>query len=156
MFFNIIQIALLCIFIGGASIPIAFTINSNPFVVWAGNALGSVLSAVVVIYIGNRITDDKFKKKVSKWRMGRKIVTTYDESGNNVKVGKVRVSINKHGLRLFSLLCPIFPGVLLSTIAIYALDLNRKLYVRWMLLGVFLVSGAYVFAYWFALNHIKL
>jgi formate/nitrite transporter FocA (FNT family) len=150
MFGNIIKIAILCIVMGGASIPVAFTIDSNPFVVWFGNALGSLISAFVVIYVSNRITDDKFKKKVSKWRIGKKIVITYEDSSENKHVDKARIFVNKHGLRLFSLLCPIFPGVLVSTIAVYALDLNKKLYVRWMLVGVFFVSGAYVFAYWFA------
>lgn len=154
MLLNIFKIACLCIVMGGASIPVAFTISSNPFVVWFGNALGSLISALVVIYISNRITDEKFKNKIRRWRIGRKVVTTYDESGNNVKVSKVRITINKHGIRLFGLLCPIFPGVLLSTIAVYALGLNRKTYTRWMLVGVFLTSGVYVFAYWLALNHV--
>lgn len=155
MFADFIKIAVLCVVMGGASIPIAFTVNSNPFVVWAGNAAGSLLSAIVVIYIGNRITDQAFKKKVSRWRIGKKIVIAYDEGGDNQKVGKVRIIINKHGLRLFSLLCPLFPGVLVSTIAVYILDLDKKIYKRWMLLGVTAVSGLYVFAYWFTLNHFK-
>lgn len=148
MFLNIIQIALLCIFIGGASIPVSFTINSNPFVVWAGNALGSIISAVVVIYIANRIDNDKFKKKVSKYRVGKKIVKAFDSGNKNKKTEEATGFIQKHGLRLFSLLCPIFPGVLVSTVAVYALNLDKKTYIHWMLAGVFFVSGGYVFSYW--------
>lgn len=150
LLWNIIQIATLCIVLGGASIPIAFTINSSPWVVWVGNALGSLISAGVVIYIGNRMTNKKFTDKMSKKRVTRKIVTVFEEGDDNKKVMKARVMINKHGLRLFSLICPLFPGVLVSTVVVYVLDLDRTTYKRWMFTGVFLVSGFYVFTYWLA------
>jgi hypothetical protein len=153
MFLQILKIAILCIVLGGASIPVSFAVNSNPFIVWGGNALGSLLSAVVVIYVGNRITNQAFKDKVSRWRVGKKIIVAYDDGGNSKKVIKARVIINKHGLRLFSLVCPIFPGVLVSTIAVFILDLDLKVYKRWMFAGVILVSGFYVFSYWFLLQH---
>jgi hypothetical protein len=149
MFESIIRIALLCIVIGGASIPISFTINSSPWVVWFGNALGSLISALVVIYIGDRITNQRFRDKMSKHRVSKKVVTVFEEGDDNKKVVKARVLIDKHGLRLFGLLCPIFPGVLFSTVAVYILDLDKKIYKRWMLTGVFFVSGAYVWGYWF-------
>ena len=38
---GIIKIAVLCILIGAASIPVSFTVNSSPVIVWLGNALGS-------------------------------------------------------------------------------------------------------------------
>jgi membrane protein DedA with SNARE-associated domain len=148
MFFNIIEIAGLCIIIGGASIPLSFGVNSNPVIVWIGNALGSLISAFVVIFIGNRITNKKFENKMSKRRVGKKIVTVFEEGGDNKKVQKARIVINKHGLRLFSLICPIFPGVLVSTVAVYALDLDKRMYKRWMFAGVVFVSGFYVFSYW--------
>ena len=148
MFANIIQIAFLCIVIGGASIPVSFTINSSPWVVWIGNALGSFLSALVVIYIGNRITSVKSREKFEKHRLSKKVVKTFDEGANNKKVAKARILIDKRGLRVFSLLCPIFPGVLLSTVAVYALNLDKVIYKRWMLAGVVFVSWAYVFGYW--------
>lgn len=153
MYTGLLRIAFLCIVIGSASIPIAFTINSNPFIVWFGNALGSVLSALVVIFIANRITDSRFKKKVSRWRVGNKVVTLYDESQKNKKVDKAGIFIDKHGLRIFSLLCPIFPGVTISTIVVYVLDLDKHIYKKWMLSGVFFVSGAYCFGYWFIFLH---
>lgn len=148
MFLNIIAIALLCIAIGGASIPISFTINSNPLVVWLGNALGSIISAIVVIYIANRITNDKFKKKVSKHHVGKKVVEAFDESEDSKKVKKTRGFINRHGLKVFSLLCPIFPGVLVSTAIVYGLNLDKTTYKRWLMAGVFFVSGGYVLSYW--------
>lgn len=147
---NIIKIAVLCITVGVASIPISFTISTSPIVVWLGNALGSLLSALVVIFIAHRITSDRFKGRVSKVRAGRKIVTVFEQGDDNKKVLKARIFINKHGLRIFSFLCPIFPGVLISTAAVYLLDLDTKLYVRWMIAGIFFASGAYVFGYWFA------
>jgi formate/nitrite transporter FocA (FNT family) len=148
MFYDILRISILCILIGGASIPVSFGINSSPVVVWLGNALGSLFSAVVVIYIGNRITDEKFKKRISKRRMGAKIVKTYDEGTNNKSVGKAQRYINKHGLKIFSLICPIFPGVLVSTVAVFVLNLDKDIYKRWMFTGVIVVSGIYVFGYW--------
>ncbi len=148
MFGQIISIAILCVVIGSASIPVAFTINSSPWVVWFGNALGSLFSALIVIFIGDRLMSDRFKVRVSKTRIGNKIVVTFDQGEDNKKVVKARGFINKHGLRLFSLVCPIFPGVLLSTATVYVLNLDKKIYKRWMLAGVFLVSGGYVFSYW--------
>jgi len=146
---NILQIAVLCIVVGSASIPISFTINSSPLIVWLGNGLGSLLSAIVVIYIGERITNQRFRNKMSKHRVSKKVVTVFEEGEDNKKVLKARVLIDKHGIRLFGFFCPVFPGVLLSTVAVYVLDLNKKTYRRWMFAGVFFVSGAYVWAYWF-------
>lgn len=139
---------------GSASIPISFQVNSNPFIVWFGNALGSVISAVVVIYIGNRLTSKPFKDKVSKHKVGKKVTKVFDEGDDNKKVQKAGSFIDKHGLRFFSLLCPIFPGVTVSTAAVFMLNLDRKLYKRWMFTGVVFVSGAYVFGYWFTVIHI--
>jgi formate/nitrite transporter FocA (FNT family) len=149
MFQEILKIAILCIVIGSASIPISFTINSSPVIVWLGNGLGSFLSAFVVIYIGDRVTNQKFKDKVSKHRVGKKVVSVFDEGDSNKHVLKARMSINKHGLKVFAFLCPIFPGVLISTATVYLLDLDKRTYKRWMFAGVFFASGAYVFAYWF-------
>jgi formate/nitrite transporter FocA (FNT family) len=146
---DIIHIAILCIVIGSASIPISFTVNSSPIIVWLGNALGSLISALVVIYIGDHISSRRFKQKVSKHRVGRKVVTVFDEGDKNKHVLKARILINKHGLRLFAFFCPIFPGVLIATVTVYLLDLNKQMYKRWMVAGVFFASGAYVFAYWF-------
>src|SRR5437762_2655972 len=109
MLSDLIKIAVLCIIIGAASIPVSFTINSSPVVVWLGNAIGSLFSAGVVIYISNRITGDRFKQKIVKRRIGKKIVKIYDAGEDNQKVQKAGNLIDKHGLKLFSFLCPIFP-----------------------------------------------
>lgn len=150
VFADIIVIALLCIVLGGASIPIDFTINTNPVIVWIGNALGSVLSALFVIYIANKITDRTKTAKLKKKFLTRKIVTVMEEGDDNKKIAEASVMINKHGLRVFSLFCPIFPGVLIATAAVYMLRLDTKIYLRWMPVGVILVSGFYVFSYWLA------
>lgn len=149
MFVDVVIIAALCIALGGASIPIAFTVNNNPLIVWIGNALGSLISALVVIYIANRITSKKSKDRLSESRFTKRIVTVFEEGDGNPKVQKARVVIDRHGLRVFSLLCPLFPGVLVSTVAVYVLGLDRHLYKKWMSAGVVLVSGGYVFGYWF-------
>jgi len=145
---GILKIALLCVLIGASSIPISFEINSSPIIVWLGNGLGSLFSALVVIYIGDRLTSQKFKERIRKRRLGHKIVRTFDEGESNNKVKKAGIFINKHGLKFFSFLCPIFPGVLISTSTVYLLGLDKKTYKRWMMAGVFFASGAYVFGYW--------
>ena len=145
---NILAIAFLCITIGAASIPVSFTVNPNPVIVWLGNALGSLLSAIFVIYIGTRITDQQFKDKISKHRAGRKVVKTFDEGQDNKGVIKARDTINKRGLKLFSIITPVFPGVLISTVTVFVLGLDLEVYKKWMYVGIFLVSGAYVFGFW--------
>lgn len=148
MIADILRIAVQCIVFGSVSIPLSFEVNSSPIIVWLGNALGSLISALVVIFIANRLSNEQFKAKVRKTRVGRKILKTFDEGQDNKKAVKARGFINKHGLKVFSFLCPIFPGVLLSTVVVYLLDLDKKVYKHWMVAGIFFASGAYVFSYW--------
>ena len=148
MITDILRIALQCIVFGSISIPLSFEVNSSPVIVWLGNALGSLLSALVVIYVANRLTNEKFKARIQKTRVGRKILKTFDEGETNKKAIKARGFINKHGLKIFSFFCPIFPGVLISTVVVYLLDLDKKIYKHWMTAGIFFASGAYVFSYW--------
>ncbi len=150
---NIVKIAVLCIILGGASIPFAFGIDNNPYVVWIGNSLGSLVSAFVVIYIAERISDDRFKRRVQRYRIGNKVVTVMDTGESNTKVVKARSFINKHGLKFFALVCPIFPGALLSTITVYTLGLDKRTYKIWLVPGIFLVSGLYVFGYWYTIGN---
>lgn len=145
---QILQIAVLCIVIGGASIPVSFTISSSPVVVWIGNSLGSLISALFVIAIAERLASDKFRARVTKVRAGKKVVEVLDEGNANAKVDKTRNLINKHGIKLFALFCPIFPGALISTATVYTLNLDKHTYKRWLPIGIFLVSGLYVFGYW--------
>lgn len=98
--------------------------------------------------IGDRITSEPFRKKISKRRFGRKVVKVFDEGTENKKMAKARNFINKHGIRFFGLFCPIFPGVSLSTATVYVLGLDRKTFKRWMFGGVLFVSWIYVFGYW--------
>jgi hypothetical protein len=148
MLLDLIKITGLCIVAGAASIPISFGVSTNPIIVWLGNALGSLLSALFVIYVAGRITDKKFEKKISKHRAGKKIVTVFAEGDDNKKVQKASLLINKHGLRIFSFLCPIFPGALIGTVAVYILGLDIRIYKFWLILGIFFASGFYVFGYW--------
>lgn len=150
---NIIKIAALCILLGGASIPFAFGISSSPYIVWLGNSLGSLISAFVVIYIAERISDDRFKKRVQRYRIGNKVITVMDSGESNTKVAKARGFINKHGLKFFALICPIFPGALIATITVYTLGLDRRTYKIWLVPGIFLVSGLYVFGYWYTIGN---
>ncbi len=153
MLSSILKIAFLCIVIGGASIPISFTINSSPWVVWLGNSLGSLLSAFFVILVAEKITNEKFRARLRKVRIGNKVVKVLDGGNNNKKAIKARGFINKHGLKLFALICPIFPGALISTATVYALDLDKRTYKLWLIPGIFFVSGLYVFGYWWTFVH---
>jgi|GEM_PF-4260943 len=145
---DIIKIAFLCIVIGSASIPVGFTITKLPEIVYIGNVLGSVISALFVVIIGDKIKDKEFRKKMNRHRPGKKIVTVFEQGENNKKVMKARVSIDKHGLRFFSFFCPIFPGVLIASIAVYVLDLDRTIYKKWMFSGILFACGMYVYGYW--------
>jgi len=149
MFGGVIRIAVLCVAVGAASIPLSFIINSNPFIVWLGNSLGSLFSAWIVLYIADHLTSDKTQSRISRFRVGKKVVTIFEDGNENEKVLKVRLFINNHGLRIFSFLCPIFPGVLLSTAAVYIFDLDQHIFKKWMVAGVIFASGAYVFGYWY-------
>lgn len=146
---QVIKIAFLCVVVGSLSIPLGFQINSSPWVVYLGNVLGSLISAWILIFIGDRITSKKFRKKLSKRIMGRKIVTVYEAGEDNKKVKSARVFIDKHGLKFFAFLSPLFPGTTIATVAVYALNLDTKTFKRWMYTGVFFVCFAYVFGYWF-------
>ena len=150
MFLNIFKIAGLCIVFGAASIPMSFTVSTDPWIVWVGNALGSLISAFVVIYVGNRINNKKFQEKVSKRRVGKKIVTVFEQGDDNKSVKKATIMINKHGLRIFAFFSPIFPGVLIATVVVYVLDLDKRMYKRWLFPGIFAASWFYVFSYWWA------
>lgn len=150
---SIIKIAILCIIVGGASIPFAFGISNSPTVVWLGNALGSLISAFVVIYVAERISDTKFRKRVQRYHIGNKVITVMDSGDKNKKVVKARSFINKHGLKFFALVCPIFPGALVSTITVYTLGLDKRTYKLWLIPGIFLVSGLYVFGYWYTIGN---
>lgn len=149
---SIVKIAVMCIVLGGASIPLAFGVSSSPWVVWIGNSLGSLISAFVVILIAERLANEAFKQKVRRYRVGNKVVTIMDEGDNNKKVAKARGFINRHGLKIFALLCPIFPGALISTTTVYALNLDKRTYKIWLVPGIFLVSGIYVFGYWWTIG----
>lgn len=145
---QIIKIAFLCVAVGSVSIPLGFQINSSPWVVYAGNVLGSLISAFVLIYIGDRITSPKFRKRLSKRILGRKIVTVYEAGENNRKVLRARLFIDKHGLKVFAFLCPLFPGTTIATVAVYALNLDSRIYRKWMYTGTFFVCFVYVFGFW--------
>ena len=73
---------------------------------------GQLFSALIVIYIGDRLTNQKFKDNVDNRRFGKKkkIITVFEEGDDNKKVLKVRIFINKHGLRIFFVPVPDFPG----------------------------------------------
>jgi hypothetical protein len=102
-----------------------------------------------VIYIGHRMVSDSTKSTLDKSRLGRKISAVFEEGDSNISVGKARNFINKHGIRLFGIVSPLFPGVLLATMTVYLFGLDRQMFARWMFAGVVFVSGGYVFGYWY-------
>ncbi len=146
---NIIIIAILSTAIGGASIPLGFAITDKVSIVYLGNLIGSVVSAMFVVFIGDKIKDQEFRKKINKRRAGRKVIYIFEQGENSKKVLKVKLRVDKHGLRLFSFFCSMFPGTLASSIAVYVLDLDRTIFKKWMFLGILFNSALYVFGYWF-------
>lgn len=146
---NILIVAILSVIIGGAAIPIGFMMTDKISVVYIGNVLGSIFSALIIIFIGDRIKDREFRNKINKNRAGQKIIYIFEQGESNRKVLKVKLRVDKHGLRFFSFLCPIFPGVFISSLAVYILDLDRTIYKKWMFSGILLSSGLYVLGYWF-------
>ena len=134
MIVNIFLIAVVGFVAGLISIPFGFTLTSSPIVVYVGNALGSLTGAIVFLYFSDRIISRFIKPKP-----------------NAKKTAQVSKFINKHGVRLFGLICPLFPGVTFGVPAAIALDLNMRVFKRWLFAGIFLVSAGYVFAYWWTI-----
>lgn len=145
---QIIKIAFLCITVGSLSIALGFKINSSPWVVYTGNVLGSLVSAWIIIFIGDRITSQSFRNRLRKRILGRKIVTVYEAGEDNKKIRHARIFINKHGIKFFAFLSPLFPGTTIATVAVYALNLDTKLFKKWICLGIFFVCFIYVFGFW--------
>lgn len=131
---DILLIALVGMIAGLVSIPFGFGINSNPFVVYFGNALGSLFALICLLYLSGKIIDKYLAKKVDK-----------------KDVEKVGTFINKHGVRAFGLFAPLFPGVTIAVPSALVLKLDMKFFKRWLYVGIFLVSAFYVFGYWFTI-----
>lgn len=128
---DILLIALVGMIAGLVSIPFGFGINSNPFVVYIGNALGSLFALFCLLFLSGKFIDRYLKKKVDK-----------------KEVEKVGSFINKHGVRVFGLVSPLFPGVTIAVPSALILKLDMRSYKRWLYVGIFLVSAGYVFVYW--------
>lgn len=128
---DILLIALVGMIAGLVSIPFGFGINDNPFVVYLGNALGSLFALICLLYLSNKIINKYIAKKVSK-----------------KDVDKVGGFINKHGVRAFGLVAPLFPGVTIAVPSALILKLDMKFFKFWLYIGIFLVSAVYVFGYW--------
>jgi formate/nitrite transporter FocA (FNT family) len=130
---DIILIALVGMIAGLVSIPFGFTLTSSPTVVYLGNALGSLFAVLILIYLSKSVISRYLEKKLDK-----------------EKIEGVTRFVNKHGVRLFGIVCPFFPGVTISVPAAIALKLDLKKFERWMYVGIFVVSAGYVFSYWAA------
>jgi hypothetical protein len=133
MVIDIILIAIVGAIAGLASIPFGFTLTSSVYVVFIGNAFGSLVAALALLYFSDKLIARFFKKGVS------------DKS-----INRITKLLNKYGLRIFGLVSPLFPGVTVSVPSAILLKVDMKTYKRWMYVGIFLISGAYVVAYWAA------
>lgn len=130
-FVDIFLIAVVGMIAGLVSIPFGFTLNNNPFIVYLGNALGSLFALLFLLYFSSKFIDRFLKKKVDK-----------------KDVEKVGNFINKHGVRVFGLFAPLFPGVTIAVPSALILKLEMKSFKRWLFVGIFLISAVYVFGYW--------
>lgn len=128
---DILLIAIVGAVLGLASIPFGFHLTTSPIVVYLGNAFGSLFAAIVLLYLSDKFVAKFFQKKIKQ-----------------EKIERVSVFINKYGVHLYGLLCPLFPGVTVSVPAAIALKLNMRAFKIWLYMGLFLVSAGYVFGYW--------
>lgn len=137
MILDIFLIAVASLTLGLASIPFGFTLTNDPFVVYFGNALGSLVAAIVFLYFSSKI--------ISRFMKRRK------KTNDAKKTAQVGSFIDKHGVRLFGLVCPLFPGVTFGVPAAIALELDMKKFKRWLFVGIFVVSAGYVFLYYWTI-----
>ena len=131
-FVNIVLIAVVGAIAGLVSIPFGFKLTDSPATVYVGNALGSLVPVLLLFYFSNRIIASRFKKKLNQDRL--------DQAGD---------FINKHGIKAYGLVCPLFPGVTVSVPAAVLMKLNMRQFKPWLYAGVFIISAGYVFGYYF-------
>ncbi|HML05695.1 MAG TPA: small multi-drug export protein [Methanobacterium sp.] len=108
-----------------AGIPIGIAFQLNPFLTGAAAALGAILAAFIVSFLGEGI-----REKVIKWRYKNK----------DLKKGRFYKIWNKYGIIGLGLISPLLFGAPLGAALGIAFGAEKKALVIWMSIGIVLWS----------------
>lgn len=108
-----------------AGIPLGFALNLNPIIIGAAAALGAILAAFIVSYLGEGI-----RERVIKWRYKDK----------DLKKGTFYKIWNKYGIIGLGFLSPLLFGAPLGAALGIALGAERRGLFIWMSIGIVLWS----------------
>jgi len=108
------------------AIPLGFVMEVNPLVIAIISAAGSILSAVLVIILGNNL-----RHRLLKWKYK-------DESA--LKKSRLYEIWNNYGVIGLGLLSPLLLGAPLGSAVGIALGAGKKRLILWMSIGILLWS----------------
>ncbi len=117
-------------------IPLGLFLDLNPLVVAITAAAGSILSAFIVIVLG-----DNLRKWFIKWHYGEK----------SIQEGRIYDIWNKYGIIGLGLLSPLFFGSPLGAALGIGLGAEKDRLFIWMSLGIVIWSGFLTTAGYFGL-----
>jgi len=108
-----------------AGIPLGIVLQLNPFLTGAAAALGAILAAFIVSFLGEGI-----RERVIKWRYKNK----------DLKKGRFYKIWNKYGIIGLGLTSPLLFGAPLGAALGIALGAEKKALFIWMSVGIVLWS----------------
>jgi hypothetical protein len=108
------------------AIPWGLYINLNPLVIFIASSAGSILSAFLVIMLGERI-----RKWIIKWRYGNR----------KPEHGKIYNIWKKYGVIGLGLLSPLLFGAPLGAALGIGLGANKNHLLLWMTVGIVIWSA---------------
>ena len=116
-------------------IPIGLALQLNPFIIGTAAALGAILAAFLVSFLGGGI-----RERFIKWHYGE---------NKDFKEGNFYKIWNKYGIIGLGLLSPLLFGAPLGAALGIALGAERKALFLWMSVGIviwsiFLTSAGYL------------
>jgi membrane protein YqaA with SNARE-associated domain len=117
-------------------IPLGLFLDLNPLIVAITAAAGSILSAFIVIVLG-----DNLRKWFIKWRYGEK----------SIQNGRIYDIWNKYGIIGLGLLSPLLFGSPLGAALGIGLGAQKDRLFIWMSLGIIIWSGFLTVAGYFGL-----
>ena len=106
-------------------VPLGFFLNLNPVLIAIISAAGSILSAYLVIILGEGI-----RKRIIKWRYGEQLI----------KKGRIYDIWNKYGIIGLGLLSPLLFGAPIGAALGIGLKAPRYRLLSWMSIGIVIWS----------------
>ena len=106
-------------------VPLGFFLNLNPVLIAIISAAGSILSAYLVIILGEGI-----RKRFIKWRYGEQLI----------KKGRIYDIWNKYGIIGLGLLSPLLFGAPIGAALGIGLKAPRYRLLSWMSIGIVIWS----------------